>query len=312
MPHLIAITGATGFAGRAVLSALKSRGCRIRALARDPAKLAGVEAVQGDLSDTAALAALTGGADVCIHIAGAIAAPSRAAFFDTNETGTRCVAEAAESAGVKRFVHISSLAAREPQLGDYGASKLAGEQALAAFTGARAIIRPPAVYGPGDTATLPLLRSLMQRVALIPGGSNGRMSVVFVDDLARMIADAALADWTGTREASDGTPGGYRWRDLTAAIAEAEGRAITPLHLPRVLADAIAALRIVPSLTRPKIAELYFPDWVARGAWEPGFTPVTFKEGFARTAAWYRSQGWLKPARRADRSGATKTGDANP
>ena len=312
MSDLIAITGATGFAGGAVLEELQARGVALRALARDPSKLSGVEVVKGDLSDVGALAALMRGARTCIHIAGAIAAASRTEFFATNETGTRHVAEAAQAAGVQRLVHISSLAAHQPELGDYGASKLAGENAAAAFKGTLGIIRPPAVYGPGDTATLPLLQSLMQRIAIIPGRADGCMSVIYVDDLARIIADAALASWTGIREVSDGKAGGYRWRDLTAAIAEAEGRTITPIHLPRSLADVIATLRLVPSLTRPKIAELYFPDWVARDETDPGFTPIPFKEGFARTAAWYRARGWLKPGGHTDRSQRKSTGEAGP
>ena len=312
MPEFIAITGATGFAGRVVLDVLRKRGTRLRALARDPGKLADVETVKGDLADTAALDALMRGADICIHIAGAIAAPSREQFFAVNETGTRNVVAAAAKAEVKRFVHISSLAARSPELGDYGASKLAGERALDAFKLAVAIIRPPAVYGPGDTATLPLLKSLMQRVALVPGSAASRMSLIYVNDLARIIVDAALSDWTGTREVSDGHRGGYRWRDLTDAIATVEGRAVTPLHLPRWLASAIATLGLVPSLTPAKIAELYCEDWVARDDSDPGFACMQFAEGFARTAAWYREHGWLKPAAKAVRSGAAVEGDAKP
>jgi nucleoside-diphosphate-sugar epimerase len=312
MAKPIAITGATGFAGGAVLDVLRARGRSIRALARDPAKLGGVETVQGGLGNIEALERLMAGADTAIHIAGAIAAPSRDAFFETNEAGTRNAIAAAARAGVKRFVHISSLAAREPQLGGYGASKRAGEAALEPFGDklSIAVIRPPAVYGPGDTATLPLLQSLMQRVAAIPGRADARLSVIYVEDLARMIADAAGAGWTGIREVSDGTAGGYRWRDLTAAIARAEGRAITPVHLPRWLAEAVAALKLVPSLTGPKIAELYFPDWVARGEADPGFETVRFQEGFVRTAAWYRAKGWLKPGAMADRSASKTRGDA--
>ena len=118
---------------------------------------------------------------------------------------------------MKRFVHISSLAAREPQLGATEPASARAKQALEPFKDriSIAIIRPPAVYGPGDTATLPLLQSLMQRAR---GHSRPRGCAASPSSMSRTsrasIADAAGADWTGIREVSDGTAGGYRWRDL--------------------------------------------------------------------------------------------------
>ena len=129
MPLKIALTGATGFVGRAVVSALMAKSCQVSALVRDPARAemnSNVRQVQGDLQNSAALDDLTKNADVVIHIAGVIGALSRNDFFVANEQGSLAVAEAAARNGVKRFVHISSLAAREPGLSMYGASKRAG------------------------------------------------------------------------------------------------------------------------------------------------------------------------------------------
>src|SRR6185295_20081915 len=117
MPLKIALTGATGFVGRAVVSAFLAKSCQVSALVRDPARAemnSNVRQVQGDLQNNLALDELTRNADVVIHIAGVIGALSRNDFFVGNEQGSLAVAEAAARNGVKRFVHISSLAAREP------------------------------------------------------------------------------------------------------------------------------------------------------------------------------------------------------
>ena len=131
------LTGSTGFVGRHLVeTAAPSAGIRACALlvTREVARDCGfgaAETVIGSLEDEAALKQLVSGAAAVIHLAGAIAARDRAGFFAINAAGTRALAEAAaQAAGVRRFIHVSSLAAREPQLSDYGASKRAGEDAL--------------------------------------------------------------------------------------------------------------------------------------------------------------------------------------
>ena len=92
----------------------------------------------------------------CLHLAGAIAAPERRQFFAINDDRHTTPCRAGAKAGVKRFVHMSSLAAREPQLSDYAASKRAAEDASQPSADHDELRdhRPPAVYGPGDKATL--------------------------------------------------------------------------------------------------------------------------------------------------------------
>ena len=181
----VALTGATGFVGRHVLAALEGRGCKLRLLARralpEPTP-ENMTVVIGNLDDENAVANLVEGADTVLHLAGAISAPGRHQFFAINEEGTRRLAARAQQAGVKRFVHMSSLAAREPRLSDYAASKRAAEDVLSAVSAAMpvAIIRAPAVYGPGDKATLPLIQQLTSRYALIPSSATSRFSLVYV------------------------------------------------------------------------------------------------------------------------------------
>ncbi len=318
MNRTVAITGATGFAGRHAVDEALRRGWRVRALVRKPAEAglpAAVELVEGDLSKLASLGALLEGADAVVHLAGAITAMRREDYFRVNEAGTVAVAEAALQAGTRRFVHISSLAAREPSLSGYAASKRAGEEAIAARADRlnAVILRPPAVYGPGDKGTLPLMKELTRAVAAIPGRRDARFSLIHVHDLARFIAHEVESDNRGLHEVSDGTSGGYGWEDLLRTAEGARGGPIRALFLPRAVPQAVAlAAEAISRITgRPgmvnsgKIAELYHPDWVAREGRLALADPIAFAAGFAATLAWYRDAGWLPRPNRADRTGAT-------
>ena len=319
----VAVTGATGFAGRPAIAELLKRGHRVTALVRNPARAAlppVVNIVEGDLLNGAALAALVQGADAVLHLAGAIAAANPGDYFKYNSFPTRVLAEAARRAGVKRFVHVSSLAARQPELSAYGASKRAGEDALQPFASALQllVLRPPAIYGPGDRGTLPLIKELTHPIALIPGGRMARFSLIHVEDVARVLADAVASDVTGLRELSDGKAGGYGWDELIAIAEAAEGRIIRPIFLPRplvagvaVVASLVSRLTGRPGMVDPgKVAELYHPDWVSRGPGWPLDEPITFERGLPMTLAWYRAAGWLPRKRKPDRSSATSSHEA--
>jgi nucleoside-diphosphate-sugar epimerase len=317
MPLKIALTGATGFVGRAVVSAFMAKSCQVSALVRDPARAhmnPNVRQVQGDLQNRAALDDLTRNIDIVVHIAGVIGALRRNDFFLANEQGAQTVAEAAARNGVKRFVLISSLAAREPMLSIYGASKRAGEAAVEKFNTRMSVIilRPPAVYGPGDRGTLPLLRSLTQSFAVIPGTSTSRFSLIYVDDLARIIVEAASAARTGVVELDDGWRQGYGWKDLARIAAATEQKSITPIFLPKSVAMAVGIVveafskvtGTLPFVSPDKIRQLYFGDWVARGEGWPLKEPVGFAQGFKSTVDWYRKAQWL-PAQPGTRETAT-------
>ena len=150
----LAVTGGSGFVGSHLLRAARGEGYDIRALTRGwrpPEE--GIDWIDGALDRGDSLARLCEGADAVVHIAGLINASSRTAFEAVNVGGTAGMIDAARRAGVRRFVHISSLAAREPELSDYGRSKARAERLVAASGLDWTIIRPPAVYGPGDRET---------------------------------------------------------------------------------------------------------------------------------------------------------------
>lgn len=319
MSRKIAITGATGFAGRHAVAELLSRGHRLRALVRNP-QAAGlpeeVELVRGDVSDTAALAQFAEGADAVIHLAGALTALDRETYFAVNAQGTRNLADAARKARVRRFVQISSLAAREPQLSGYAASKRGGEDVVSARMDElnAIIIRPPAVYGPGDRGTLPLIKELTRSVAAIPGPAEARFSLIHGRDLARLIGVAVESETDGLHEVSDGQT--YGWADLVRTASAFSGRPVRAVFLPRAVpaavatvAEGFARLTGKPGLVnRGKIAELYHPDWVARPGGLALPDPTPFADGFAETVMWYRNAGWLPRGRGTDtRTASSRT-----
>jgi nucleoside-diphosphate-sugar epimerase len=292
---VIAITGATGFVGRRVL-ALAGR--PVRALARRPQPpLTGVEWVLGDLNDTAALARLCDGAAAVVHIAGVVNADA-AGFHAGNVTGTANVLAAA--AEVPRFVHVSSLAAREPGLSLYGASKAQGDALVMARDGDWVIVRPPGVYGPGDAEMRDLFAAAKLGLGVAPGSRDARISLIHVDDLARALLALADAGPAGEiLEIDDGTgaSGGYGHAEYARAIAAALGRRVTILPVPGGLLRMLAASRMIAKLTPDRARYLVHPDWVARGGnarlaglWQP---QIGLAEGLTDTVRDYRARGWL-------------------
>ena len=317
----IALTGSTGFVGRHLTKALAEAGFALRLLVRQGPYDCGfgsAETVIGTLDDEGALAQLVGGSSAVIHLAGAIAAPDRDAFFAVNARGTEKIARAAMAASVPRFIHVSSLAAREPQISDYGASKRAAEEALLALEPqGLLIVRPPVVYGPGDRATLPLLAQFTRRTAFIPGTPRLRFSLLYADDLAKYLSLRLADEAQGLIEIDDGRPDGYGWPDLLRMAAQSEGREAKAFYVPKWLLESLAwpaaligsTLGLRVPLTPGKVRELYHPDWVAHPTAPRAEGCIDFAEGFRRTIAWYREEEWLPGKAGTDRSGQPR---ANP
>jgi nucleoside-diphosphate-sugar epimerase len=314
MARTVAVTGATGFIGSHTVGQLGRAGWRVRILTRRvPANAEfadlPVDAVIGTLEDKRAVARLVEGVDAIVHAAGRIKARSHAEFFAANATGTRLLVEAAIAGGRRpRFLLLSSIAARQPQISDYAASKLAGEAELTRLDGELpwSILRPPAVYGPGDRETLSFFRALRLGLAIRPPVPQARLSLLHVGDLAAAVA-AVLdlpAALPGTLELDDGH-GGYGWDEMIGVAARQLG--VRPLRLsvpgPFLMGVALfnealhRATGEVAMLTPGKVREMLHPDWTARdGAvtaatgWRPR---IDLDRGFAETVAWYRRHRWL-------------------
>ena len=297
----IALTGATGFVGQAVLDAAAGGGS-IRALTRRPqAVRSGVDWIEGTLSDRASLASLVEGAEAVIHVAGLTNAPDPADFRAANVVGTQNLLRACQDTGVRRFVFISSLSAREPGLSRYGASKAEAEKWVGASGLDWTIVRPPAVYGPLDNDMLELFRTA--RFGVVPVPPRGRTSIIHVKDLAACLL--ALADYPGVGqifEPDDGRQGGYEHAELAKLIGRAVGKSVIAPHLPaallRIAAKADRALRgDRAKLTPDRAGYMAHPDWVcdpARAVPASVWTPrIEGPQGLKQTADWYRTEGWL-------------------
>jgi uncharacterized protein YbjT (DUF2867 family) len=300
----LAITGGTGFVGRHLVNAALAQGHLVRALARSPRPpREGVEWIYGALERPEALARLVEGADAVIHVAGVINAPTREDFMVGNVYGTMLIVDAARAAGLRRFVHVSSLAAREPALSHYGASKARAETVIAASALDWTIIRPPAVYGPGDGEMLELFRAA--RRGIVPLPPTGRISVIAAEDLARLLL-AVLPDEHSlavSYEPDDGEPNGWSHVGFAQALGHAVGRRVRAQPLPawalRGGAKLDGMLRGANARLTPDRARYFLhPDWVVDPArrppahlWRPQIATL---DGLAITAADYRATGLLR------------------
>lgn len=301
----IAVTGATGFVGQALLGRAEQQGIPVKALTRrSQERRAGVEWVRGDLEAKAALRKLVRGSEAVIHVAGVVNAPDAAGFEAGNVTGTLNVIEACLAEGVRRLVHVSSLSAREPDLSVYGASKARAEKLVAASGLDWTLVRPPAIYGPRDTEMFEMFR--IARWGLMPmPPSDGRTSVIHVDDLARLLL-ALVPGGEGVTgqvfEPDDGRKHGWSHYELARAIGWAMGRRPWVIHLSRAsLERAARADRFLrrhrAKLTPDRARYMSHPDWVVthdarppRSLWQP---EIPTEEGLKATADWYRENRWL-------------------
>lgn len=307
MPGVVAVTGATGFLGRHLVRALAQDGWTPRVLVRrDPIHPVwrdfNVEVVAGDLRTPGALARLSEGAEVVVHVAGLIKARSLDAFNAVNRDGALAAAQAAREAGV-RFLLVSSLAAREPTLSNYAASKRAGEDAVLADSPDTLIVRPPAIYGPGDTETLEVFKLAASSPVLPVLSPTSRVAMIHVHDAASQLAAYCKNPVSGLVELSDVRRDGYTWAEIMSTAASVMGRKPSLVRLPRAgvmaagaLADAWSFASQTPAVFGlGKARELLHADWTPSSAPMAEGVPSVFGlfDGFAHTVDWYRKQGWL-------------------
>jgi 2-alkyl-3-oxoalkanoate reductase len=310
---VVGLTGATGFVGQRLAPMLADAGWRVRMLLRrDPVRPAwsgmDPQIVAGDLGDTAALRQFVAGVDAVVHVAGLIKAARRRQYDEINTAGSIRLAEVVnELAPRAQFLHLSTIGAREPQLSGYTASKRAGEEAVLGLLAARAtVVRPPAVYGPGDRETLVFFQMARRMFVPLAGSPDARAAMIHIDDLCSLLV-ALLSHPRGGQvlTAADDRPQGYSWTEVFGAAARAVGNPRARLfHAPAALLHTIAVTGNVARLfgranmlTSEKLRELRHADWsvpLEQRALAPGWAPrYTLAEGFANTVAWYRRAGWL-------------------
>lgn len=312
----IAVTGGTGLVGRALIDSLIARGDRVVALVRDPARLpvqlqprANLDIVRGDLDNKDALFTLMDGADAVVNCAGLTHALNAEAFVHVNVTGAGRVAHAANETGT-RMVHISSLVARKPGLSAYARSKALSEARIAERAGVNAnwiTVRLPAIYGPGDLATLPYFKIVKRGFAPEPAAKPApRVSILYVEDAAHAIMAAIdRAEPGHVYEVGDADPDGRSWQEIAEALGAVFGKKPRVIRLPKFVlmvyahsAETAANLMRRPIMVSPgKIREFFHDDWVAHSPLlsdATGWSAATsLASGFAKTVHWYQEERML-------------------
>jgi dihydroflavonol-4-reductase len=322
------VTGGTGFTGSHLVRRLRQGGASVRTLVRDPSKCGdfgntGVEIVAGDIRDAAAVDRAVEGMEAAFHLAAAYrtAGLPDSVYRDIHVTGTENVLSSCLRHGVRRVVHCSTVgvhghietppATEESPFrpGDiYQVTKLEGERKAAAFGRESGlpitIIRPCAIYGPGDTRLLKLFRIASGRIKWLLGDGKNFYHMVYVEDLCDAFLLAAIRENAAGETFIIGGKEVLSLDQLVDLIAEVLGAPGSIVHLPAAPVRFLAMLcehmcepfHIPPPIYRRRVD--FFTKSrsfdIRRATTLLGYAPgVEIREGVRRTADWYRKKGLL-------------------
>jgi uncharacterized protein YbjT (DUF2867 family) len=230
--HRVFVTGATGFVGHALVRALCADGHWVRCLVRrgselDLRGLTGFERMEGDVMARQSLEEGMAGCDAVVHLVGAIREePAQQATFERlHVRATLNVLDAAEGAGVRRFLHVSALGARPSSASRYHRTKWTAEEAVRASALHWTVFRPSAIYGRGDHF-VSTLAALVRRLPVVPvvGTGRQRLQPVAVEHVARALARALTLEATVKQTFDVGGPEAVSFVQLLDLVGQALGR----------------------------------------------------------------------------------------
>jgi len=294
MADLVTVFGGSGFVGSQVVRALARQGLRVRVAVRQPhlagdLRLSGdvgqIEIVQANVRNAASVQRALQGADAAVNLVSTLYEHGRQKFQTLNVMGAKTVAEAARAAGVARLVQMSALGADEASPSKYARTKALGEAAAReAFPGA-VIIRPSVVFGPEDDFfnRFANMATLAPALPLI-GGGRAKLQPVFVGDVAKAVARAAVDPDCAGRTYELGGPNVYSFRELMELVLAETGRSRALIPLPFPVAGLIGSVcelgagLVPPPITADQV-ELLKTDNVVSGQ-APGLAEL----GIAPTA----------------------------
>ncbi len=323
----IGVTGATGFTGSALAKQLVSDGHDVVGIARDRDRLppeVQSNAIIAKTVDDEAASQFATGLDCIIHVAAMFRdVGSRDEFERVNVGMTKTLMAAAEAAAVKRFVYISTMGVHgsvpkvpsdetapfSPQ-DDYQRTKLKAEKFCRAKgeEGAIevAIVRPCAIYGPGDLRMLKMFKMIRSGTFFIAGKFDAYFHPVYIDDLVQGITLAATKPEASGETFVIGAAKYHKLRDYVDTAADVLGVRRPWLKLPWGPMLALAwmsekvglVFNFNPPLYRRRL-KFFKHDRafdISKARERLGYEPqVDIEEGFRRTIAWYRSEGLLPP-----------------
>ncbi len=326
----VALTGATGYTGGYLLRALRERGDHVTALVRRSSSpsaagvgAAGARLVEGELRDKASLERLVESADAVLHVAAVYrtAGHPDSYYREVNVDGTRRLLEAAAAGGVKRFVHTSTVGVygnvANPPADEtfpmaptdiYQETKAEADRLASEFHGRGSltvtIVRPGAIYGPGETRLRKLFRAIARGRYAIVGTGRPHYHLVYIDDLVQGFLRALDRPEASGEGFIIAGPRSLSQSEMATIIARHTGGRVLPFRVPAaplLLAGALCEAVCVPLGIDPPIHRRRVDFWINNRSFRIdkarrllGYEPrVDVEEGIARTAASYREAGWL-------------------
>jgi NADH dehydrogenase len=247
----VSVFGGTGFLGQRLVRRLASEGAAVRVAVRHPDEARSVLRAPGlervtvfcaDVRDQAAVASAVVGADAVVNAVSAYVETGGVTFEAVHEHGATTVAREAAAAGVARLVLVSGIGA-DPESGSpYIRTRGRGERVVRqAFPGAT-IVRPSAMFGPGDALFSPLAR-LVRVLPVMPLiGGDTRLQPVFVEDVAEAIARVLADPNTAARTYELAGLEVYTMRELVMIVLRITGRRRAVVSVPFVVAQLQARL----------------------------------------------------------------------
>jgi dihydroflavonol-4-reductase len=283
----------------------------------------GVDIVRGDLLNPVSFASAAEDVDYVVHIAGITKAKRKSDFYSGNVAATKNILDAAlRSNRLKKFCFVSSLTAVGPSpdgqpltesapchpITTYGKSKLAAERLCIQYMDRLPIVvlRPPAVYGPGDTDTFEMYKLVARGFRPVIGSRDKTVSLIYAPELAKAIVRATLDDRTAGQIYFTSDPVIYPFSNLIDYMAKVAERRTVPLHLPAGAVNALAGIVQCISFfgSRPAVLNLEKARDILQKHWvcspqkikdHIGFeTTISVYRGIEQTFAWYRENGWLR------------------
>jgi uncharacterized protein YbjT (DUF2867 family) len=247
---MLLLTGATGLVGSAVLPRLLEQETQVRCLVRDPRRLGAdrvrVQIALGDLTDPPSFRNAMRGVHTVVHLAGSIRDQPRGSIEELNGIATWRMVEAAQRAGVERFLFVSALGASTHNRARFFRAKALAEQAVREADIGSIVLTPSTIYAPGEGWLRVMERLALLPVIPLPGAGRAVCEPIWAQDVAECLI-AALRSGDGRADPIElAGPQRLTYNEIVRLLARAHGRSRPLLHIPTPVVSR--ALRLLQSV----------------------------------------------------------------